>query len=315
MKIAIDTTVVVDGELSFAEFDGLGEVKYFADVTVGQLHGIIADCEAVIVNKIEVDEAFLNAAPNLKYVGLFSTGYNNVDIAECRRRNITVCNASDYSTNAVCQHVFALILNFYGKTGRYVRSVRDGDWTRSKRFCYFPYETHEIYGKTFGIIGYGSIGRKVARVAEALGLNVIVHTRTAPADCPYPLVPREEIFRRSDILSLHCPLNEGTKQIINADTLSFMKENALLVNTARGGLVDEAALAEALNRGQIAGACLDVVTVEPMKADNPLLNAANCDVTPHIAWVPIETRKRLLGIAAENLRSFLAGNPKNNVAR
>ena len=300
--------------MDFSEFSGLGEVKFFGEIPREELFDLCADRDALIVNKVEVDEALLAACPNLKYVGTFATGYNVVDIEACRRRGVTVCNAPNYSTHSVSQHVFALLLNFYGQISKYTSSVAAGDWIRSKTFTYFPYPTYELYGKTFGVFGYGNIGKSVAKIAEAFGANVVVSTRTPPKGCPYKIADFEELLKTSDILSLHCPLTEKTANLIDAKALRLMKSNAVLINTARGGLVDEAALADALNSGKIAGACLDTVAVEPMRADNPLYGAKNCLITPHIGWVPRETRKRLLGIAAGNLRAFMEGRPINVVS-
>lgn len=314
MKIAVNTSALTKGDLNFSGLEKLGEIKYFGELPREELYKLAADCGAIIVNKVEIDEEFLNRCPQIKYVGTFATGYNVVDINACRARGVTVCNVPDYSTHAVSQHVFALLLNFYGSVSEYTRSVADGDWIKSKTFTYFPFDTHELYGKTFGIFGYGNIGKATAKIAGAFGAKVLVSTRTRPGDCPYELVSFDELLKRSDILSLHCPLTAATAKIINENSLAEMKSCAVLVNTARGGLVDERALADALNGGKIAGACLDTVAVEPMLADNPLRTAKNCIITPHIAWVATETRTRLLGIAVENLRAFLSGKPQNVVS-
>ncbi len=315
MKIAINISAIsYESDMDFSEFEGLGDVKFFGEIPRKELFSLCADREALIVNKVEVDEALLAACPELKYVGTFATGYNVVNIEACRRRGITVCNAPDYSTHSVSQHVFALLLNFYGQISKYASSVAAGDWIRSETFCYFPYPTYELYGKTFGVFGYGNIGKSVAKIAEAFGANVVISTRTPPKDCPYKVVDFEELLKVSDILSLHCPLTEKTANLIDAKALSLMKESAVLINTARGGLVDEAALADALNAGKIAGACLDTVAVEPMRADNPLYGAKNCVITPHVGWVPRETRKRLLGIVAGNLKAYIEGKPINVVS-
>ena len=314
MKILINTSGMSKDDIDFSGFEKLGSTKYFGEVSKTELYALAADCDAIIVNKVIIDEAFLDACPNIKYVGVFASGYNVVDVAACRARGVTVCNVPGYSTHSVSQHVFALLLCFFGKTDKYINSVANGDWIKSKSFCYFPWNTAELYDKTFGILGYGSIGKAVARIADAFGMKVIVNTRTTPDNCGYVVVDRETLFRQSDILSLHCPLTEQTKNIVNAKTLSLMKQSAVIVNTARGGLIDEAALADALNFGKIAGACLDTVAEEPMLADNPLLGAKNCIITPHIGWAPRETRERLLKIALQNLKSFIDGAPQNVVS-
>ncbi len=314
MKIAVNTSALTKGDLDFSELEKLGEIKYFGELGRDELYALAADCEAIIVNKVEIDGEFLTRCPRIKYVGTFATGYNVVDIEECRKHGVTVCNVPDYSTRAVSQHVFALLLNFYGCVDKYTRSVAGGDWIKSKTFCYFPFETHELYGKTFGIYGYGNIGRATAKIADAFGARVLICTRTPPQNCPYEVVSFDELLRESDILSLHCPLTKQTAKLINKRTLSLMKKSAVLVNTARGGLVDEPALADALNSGRLAGACLDTVAVEPMRADNPLRTAKNCYITPHIAWVAAETRQRLLGIAVDNLKAYINGKPQNVVS-
>ncbi len=304
---------MTNGDIDFSEFEKMGEVVYVGEVSRAEFIEKASDCDAMVVNKIEVNEELLSRCPKLKYVGVFATGYNGIDLEACTRRGITACNAPDYSTNAVSQHAFALLLSLCGKINEYVNSVDRGDWVASKSFCYFPWETRELHGKTFGVYGYGSIGRATAKIADALGMNVIVCTRTKPADCPYKIVDAEQIFRESDVLSLHCPLNSATKELVNARTLALMKPSAILVNTARGGLIDEAALADALKGGRLYGACLDTVAEEPMRADNPLRGIKNCLITPHVAWVPHETRTRLTGIAAQNLKCFLEGKPRNVV--
>lgn len=314
MKIAVNISALADDDMDLSAFENLGEVVKFGELSREQLFALCADAEALVVNKVEVDEQLLERCPKIKYVGTFATGYNVVDINACRKHGVTVCNVPDYSTHAVCQHTFALLLSMLGRINDYSLSVKAGDWIKSKTFCYFPYPTTELYGKRFGVFGYGNIGRNVASVAAAFGAEVVVSTRTPPKDCPFEIISFEEMLRTCDIVSLHCPLNEKTAGMIDARALSLMKKTAVLVNTARGGLVDEAALADALNHGKIAGACLDTVATEPMRADNPLFNAANCIITPHIAWVARETRERLIKIAAGNLRAYIDGNPRNVVS-
>lgn len=314
MKItSVDLCTVSAGDIDFSPLDELGEVLYYDVLTPGGLALAARDAEALLVNKAQVDEALLEACPKLKYVGTYATGYNNVDLAACTRRGITVCNVPGYSTSAVAQHAFALLLCLCGNIDKYSASVANGDWKRSKSFSYMPWQTRELSGLTFGVYGYGNIGRRAAQIASAFGMNVIVCTRTPPADCPYELVTREEIFARSDVLSLHCPLTEQTKGLVNAHTLSLMKRSAILINTARGGLVDEAALAAALNSERIAGAGLDVLAEEPMAKGCPLFKARHTVITPHIAWIPKETRTRLVRAVANNLKCFIQGHPINVV--
>lgn len=313
MKIAINTSGVDYGDMGFSEFEKLGEVVYFKNVPRGELFEIAKDCDAIIINKVIIDEEFLSRCPKIKYIGVFATGYNVVDLDACRAHGVVVCNAPDYSTHAVCQHVFGLLLNFYGRIGEYNASVAAGGWVKSDNFCYYLGTMREIYGKNFGVYGYGNIGKAVAKVAEAFGANVFVCTRTVPENCAYKTVGFEEMLKTCDIISLHCPLTGSTAKMINRSTIALMKRDAVLVNTARGGLVDERALAEALNGGKLGGACLDVVDSEPMAADNPLLGAKNCIITPHSAWLARETRERLFGIVAGNLKAFIEGKPRNVV--
>jgi glycerate dehydrogenase len=300
-------------DINFSSLSALGDVEFYDVLTPDELIVAARQADCLLVNKAEVNERLLSYCKNLKYVGTYSTGFNNIDIPACNARGITVCNVPNYSTHSVSQHVFALLLNFVGNINKYVRSVDDGDWIKSKTFCYMPYEAHELYGKTFGIYGYGNIGKATAKIAEAFGMNVIICTRTPPKDCPYKVVTADELFKESDYISLHCPLNDDTARLINKRTLSLMKNNAVLINTARGGLIDEYALADALNGGKIGGACLDVLTYEPMRADCPLYGAKNVMFTPHIAWIPQETRQRLVDNVAKNLQAFINGKPINKI--
>lgn len=313
MKIAIDLDAITNGDLDFSVFNKFGETVCYDNVTKQELYALCADCDAIIINKTEIDVAFLDACPKMKYVGTFSTGYNCIDVKACRERGITVCNVPDYSTNAVAQHVFAMLLSFCGKISEYSRSVADGEWLKSKSFCYYPFRTLEVAGRTFGVYGFGHIGKKVAKIAETFGMRVLICTRTRPSECPYEVVSLETLLKESDFLSLNCALNEQTRGMINERTLSLMKPTAVLINTARGALIDEKALADALNGGRIAGACLDVVAEEPMRENCPLYGAKNTVITPHIAWTSKETRERLVRYAAENLEAFINGKPKNVV--
>ena len=311
--VSVDLCTLSAGDINFSALEKLGRVTYYDTLTPGGLAGAAASAEALLVNKAVVDERLLAHCPSLKYVGTYATGYNNIDLSACTARGITVCNVPGYSTHAVSQHVFALLLSFCGAVDRYAASVYKGEWKSAKTFSYMPWPTRELYGATFGVYGYGNIGRAVARIADALGMRVIVCTRTRPGDCPYELVERDEIFARSDVLSFHCPLTDETRGLVNARTLALMKRGAIIINTARGGIIDERALAEALNREAIGGACLDVLAEEPMSKDCPLFRAKNALITPHVAWVPRETRQRLVDSVAFNLGSFLKGSPVNVV--
>ncbi len=278
----------------------------------------IGNAELVLTNKTVLDEAVLRQCPNLRYIGLFATGYNVVDVEFCRARGIVVANAPAYSTSAVAQLVFAFILHFYSLVDKHNQEVHAGAWAECEDFCFYDPRISELSGKTLGLVGFGSIGRKVAQIARAFDMEVQVFSRTVRPELERDglrFVPLEEMLHRSDIVSLHCPLFPETTRLINRETLALMKPNALLINTARGGVIDEQAVADALNAGQIAGAALDVATVEPIRPDSPLLTARNCVITPHIAWACRESRERLIGIVCDNLKAFLGGNPQNNVAK
>ncbi|MFA5658039.1 MAG: D-2-hydroxyacid dehydrogenase [Oscillospiraceae bacterium] len=315
MKIVIfENDTVTKGDVDLSVLEKLGDVEFFGFSQGRELIERIGDAQAVFVNKSPMTAEVIKSCPDLKYVGLFSTGFNNIDLSCASKHNITVTNVPAYSTDAVAQHVFAYILNHFSRVSEYAKTVFDGDWIRSRSFCYFHLPTYEIRGLTLGIIGFGSIGKKVSKIAAAFDMNVIVHTRTAPKSTEnIELVSLEELFRRADVVTVHCPLNEQTRHMINAKTLSLMKKSAYLINTSRGGTVDEQALADALNSEIIGGAGLDVVDVEPMLENNPLRLAKNCTITPHIAWAPKQTRQRLVNIAAENFISWENGRIINAV--
>ncbi len=314
MKIVIpDWDTVSADDVGFSVFSKYGEVICCGPTLPEEAADKIGDAEIVLCNKTPITADVIAKCPNLRYIGLFATGYNNIDIEAATKRGIVVCNAGEYSTQAVVQHAFGLLLSLAGSLHAYESSVRDGAWERSTTFSYFPHPVHEIYGKTMAVIGYGSIGRGVAKVADAFGMRVIVSTRTMPKDCPFPVVSMEEAFRQADVLTVHCPLTEQTAHLIRRETLALMKPTAFLINTARGGIVKEQDLADALNNGELAGAGVDVLEQEPMSPHTPLKTAKNCIITPHIAWSALETRERLVKIVAENLECFLAGIPRNQV--
>ncbi|MCQ2417230.1 MAG: D-2-hydroxyacid dehydrogenase [Oscillospiraceae bacterium] len=273
----------------------------------------IGDADVVICNKVLITREIIAACPNLKYIGLLATGFNNVDLEAASERGIPVCNAGSYSTDAVTQLVFAYILDHFQHAALYAMDVRLHKWETSPTFSYFPYPTGELRGKTMSIIGYGNIGKSVAKIADAFGMQVKIHTRTKPANCPYCLTDLQDAFASADVLSLHCPLTAETKELVCKDTLSKMKPDAILINTSRGGTVNEADLAYALNQQWISAAYLDVLNQEPMSPDTPLKNAKNCFITPHIGWTPLETRKRLLDITEDNLRGWQCENPQHVV--
>lgn len=312
--VILDSETVTRGDVSLDGITALADSSVFGYTPNEKVAEAIGDADAVICNKCLITQEVFDKCPNLKYVGLFATGYNNVDLAAASRRGAVVCNVPAYSTNAVAQHTFALILDYYNKVAEYKKTVADGDWVNYKLFSYFYIPTTEIAGLTLGIIGYGDIGRKTAEIARAFGMNVVTYTRSPQKVTDGTRVcTLEELLSISDAVSLHCPLTPENGKMINAETLALMKPNALLVNTARGGLIDEQALADALNGGKLGGARLDTLTYEPMREDCPLRGAKNCAITPHIAWAPIETRVRLLEKVAENLKAWINGEPINVV--
>ena len=314
MKIVLpDKRTLTNGDLDFSELETLGEVEYYDDLSADELVGVVKDADIALINKAKFRRNVIMGCEKLKMIGLFATGYDNVDLAAATEKGIVVCNVPGYSTDCVAQHTFALILAHANSLCEYSASVNHGDWVESGTFSYFPFPISELAGKTLGIFGYGAIGRKVASIGQAFGMNVLVHTRTQPKDCPFALVSTEELFCRSDYLSFHCPLTEQTRGLVNKDTLALMKPTAFLVNTSRGGVIVEEDLADALNRGVIAGAGIDVLRVEPMTADQPLRKAKNCIITPHVAWAGLETRTRLISMVCENVRAFQRGAPIHKV--
>lgn len=311
--ILLEEKTVSQGDVSLDGFKALGQVTGYPLTPQDKVVERVGDAEAVIINKTVFTREIMEKCPNLRYIGLCATGYNNVDTKAAAELGITVCNVPAYSTSAVAQQVFSYVLHFASRTADYNADVQSGGWVRSDTFSYFTIPTFELSGMTMGIIGFGSIGSAVARIARAFGMNVIASTRTPKTAEGVSFVSTEEVFKCADFISLHCPLTEETKELVNMDTLRLCKPTAYIINTSRGPVVNENDLAEALNSGIIAGAGLDVVEIEPMKADNPLLGARNCIITPHVAWAPVQTRERLIAAAMDNLRSFIDGTPKNKV--
>ena len=313
MKICIlDWTTVTSGDIDSDIFSEFGEVRCYPLTDNQRAAEYIADADMVLCNKVMITRKVMEKCPNIKYIGLFATGYNNIDIEAAAENGITVCNAGEYSTNAVAQHTFALMLEHFSRIAEYDSFVRSGGWISSKTFSKFPIRTQEIAGRTLAVIGFGSIGRKVAEIADAFGMKVIVNTRTVPENCRYELVSADEAFSHADILTIHCPLTEQTEKLVNSRTLALMKDGALLINTARGGIVDENALAVELERGRLYAA-LDVLRQEPMSESSPVRDLKNCTITPHTAWAPLETRRRLIDIVCANIRAYLDGSPQNKV--
>ena len=317
MKIVIlDGKALNPGDLSYDHLQQYGEVTiYQRTETEAETIQRIGDSEIVLVNKVPVTETVLNACPNIKLICVQATGYNIVDCEACAKRGIPVTNVPTYGTAAVAQFTMALILEMCHRIGLHNHSVHQGDWCKADSFCYWLTPQMELAGKTLGIIGFGRIGRAVGNLAKAFGMKVITYNRSQCEEGRQiaEYVDLETLFTQSDIISLHCPLFPETEKIINAANIAKMKDGAMLVNTARGGLVDEKALAAALESGKLRYAAVDVVSSEPMKADNPLLKTRKCIITPHIAWAPVESRQRLMDCVEENIRCYLNGQPQNVV--
>ena len=312
MKIVLtDAQTVFDDLVNADPLRELGEVEEYGLLRYDEVAEKIADADVVVVNKTLLNAETLRLAKKLRYIGLFATGYNNIDTAYCREHGITVCNAGSYSTDAVCQNTFALILECLNRTGDYNRFVHDGGWKNSKTFSPFVFPLNEISGKTLGIIGYGTIGKAVGRVAEAFNMRVLKLRRHDEADESF--VDLDTLLSESDIVTVHCPLNEGSYRLIDEKAIAKMKDGAIFINTARGGVMDENAVANALKSCKLAYAGIDVLDTEPMAQDCPLCGIENCIITPHISWAPMETRVRLMGIVCDNIRGFLNGEPKNVV--
>lgn len=318
MKIVVlDGYGLNPGDLSWESMQALGELEVFDRTSPAELHQRASDAEALITNKTIISAEDMKALPQLKYIGVLATGYNVVDVEAAKAYGIVVTNIPAYSTRSVAQMVFAHLLNITQRVGHYAEENNKGRWTNNADFCYWDTPLVELDGKKIGIIGYGNIGQAVAAIATALGMKVYVYSSK-----PQFLLPQgvqrmsiDEIFHECDVVSLHCPLTDETKGMVNSTRLNSMKSSAILINTGRGPLVNEQDLADALNNGVIAAAGLDVLSTEPPRKDNPLLTAKNCFITPHIAWATKEARIRLMNIAVNNLKSYIGGSIINNVAK
>ena len=313
--VVLDGHTLNPGDLSWAPLEALGTLRVYPRTPPAEVVPRAAEAELVLTNKTVLDAATLAALPRVRYLGVLATGYNVVDLEAARARGIPVTNVPGYSTPSVAQLTFALLLELTHHVGRHSEGVRAGRWSRSPDFCYWDTPLVELAGCTFGVVGYGQVGRAVARLAAAFEMRVLVHTRTPPAAPPAELrfTDLDTLLRESDVVSLHCPLTPDTRHLINRARLARMKPGAYLLNTGRGPLVDEPALAEALRAGHLAGAGLDVLSTEPPPPDHPLLTAPNCVITPHLGWATRAARERLLHQAVENVRAFLAGHPVNVV--
>lgn len=299
------------GDLSWDGFAALGELTVYDHTPEEQIISRIGNAEIVITNKTPISAQTLAACPRVRYVGVLATGYNVVDTAAAREHGIVVTNVPTYGTAAVAQHTFALMLELCHHVGAHNAAVQQGRWTNGRDFCFWDYPLTELGGKTMGIIGYGRIGRAVADIARAFGMHVLA----CSAHSSEETVSLQEVLAQSDVISLHCPLTTENEKLINHQTIARMKDGVMIINTARGQLIDEQALRDALMSGKVSGAAADVVSAEPIRADNPLLGLDNCIITPHIAWAPKESRQRLMDVAVSNLDAFLKGEPVNNVAK
>ncbi|WP_159017990.1 D-2-hydroxyacid dehydrogenase [Algibacter sp. L3A6] len=320
MKIVVlDGYTLNPGDLSWKAVEAFGDLEVHDRTTFD--HDIIikhiGEAEMVLTNKTPLPKAVLEKAPNLKYIGVLATGYNVIDIAAAKDLGVLVSNVPVYGTQAVGQFTMALILELCHHVGDHNKAVKNGDWTKSKDFCFWNSPLIELSGKTLGIIGFGRIGQATAKMAQAFGLNILAYNRSQDLRLEsetLKYVELDELLKQSDFVSLHCPLTESTEGLINSDSISKMKDSAFLINTSRGGLIVEEDLKNALNNNKLAGAAVDVVSSEPIKADNPLLNAENCIITPHIAWASKEARARLMQTMADNIEAFLEGKPTHVVS-
>lgn len=300
------------GDLSWDSFSKYADITVFERTPQELAVEHIGNSDAILLNKVKITSDILSKCTNLKYIGVLATGYNVIDVDAVKKAGICATFIPDYSTNAVAQHVFALITYFTNHVAVHNESVINGDWTKNPDFCYWKKPLIELCGKTLGILGYGKIGRQTAKIAEAFGMNVIV--------CPHKITPEvknfvnfDSLLKKSNFISLHVPVTEETEEIIDSSAISKMRDGAYIINTARGGLINENDMRAALDSGKIGGYAADVLLHEPMNSDCPLLNAPNCVLTPHIAWAPPETRARLLKIAVENFASYLEGNVQNSI--
>jgi glycerate dehydrogenase len=311
--VILDGHTLNPGDLSWDALDAFGDITLFPRSAPGELRERLADAQATLTNKVPLGRELLEQLPRLRYIGVTATGYNIVDVQAARDQGIIVSNVPAYGTDSVAQTVFALLLELTHRVGHHSATVRDGKWSRTPDFSYWDFPLIELSGLTLGIVGYGRIAKRVAKIGEAFGMHILVARHRPNLDSPYPTADVDAVFRRSDVLTLHCPLTPATKNLVNSDRLGLMKKSALLINTSRGALIDEAALAEALNSGKIAGAGLDVLSVEPPPADHVLFKAKNCFITPHYAWATKAARQRLMDVSVANLKAFLEGHPQNVV--
>ncbi|WP_138995158.1 D-2-hydroxyacid dehydrogenase [Larkinella sp. C7] len=310
-----DAYTLNPGDLDWTPLQSLGNVTLYDRTAPDQLIERLKDADMVLVNKVKMNRETLEQLPKLRYIGVTATGYDIIDVKAAREHDIVVTNVKGYGSPSVAQLTIALLLELTNRVGLHADSVRAGDWTRNPDFCYWKTPLVELAGKTLGIVGFGDIGKSVASIGQAFGMNILVNRRHTDEEPPAGIryVDQTTLFAESDVVSLHCPVTDENRAFVNRELLSQMKPTAFLINTSRGALINEPDLAEALNQDRLAGAGLDVVSVEPPSAGNPLFSARNCIVTPHQAWATLESRQRLLHETAENIRAFFAGKPRNVV--
>lgn len=314
MKIVVlDGYTENPGDLDWNGFAEMGEVTVYDRSEEAQVAERIQDADAVIVNKVRMTRELMEAHPKLRYIGVLATGYDVVDIEAAGDLHIAVTNVPGYGTDTVAQYAIALLLEVTSRIGHHATRVKEGEWARNADWCFWEYPLLELSGRTMGIIGYGRIGRRVGEIAQALGMKILFHDAFAQEDGSGEKVSLVELLQRSDVVSLHCPLTKENDSLINKKTLAMMKSHAILINNARGKLINECDLAQALQDGTIYAAALDVVREEPIRSDNPLLECDNCLITPHISWASKEARSRIMDTAAENLAEFLRGNQQNRI--
>lgn len=307
--VVLDTVALAQNDLNLDIIKQFGDVEMYYRTEKEKVIERIGNADIVLTNKVMIDKKVIDACPNMKYISILATGINVVDCIYAKTKGIKVSNVPAYSTDSVAQMTFALILEICSKVGIHDYSVKRGDWVSSPDFCYCVEPLIELKNKVLGIIGYGNIGKSVEKIAKAFGMEVLIHNRT-----PFEgSVSLKELYEKSDIITLHCPLTDSNAKMINKESISLMKKNTIIINTARGGLIDEEALSDALNSNRILGAGVDVLSIEPPIASNPLINAKNCIITPHIAWATLEARSRLLEVTVKNIESYIAGNPINVV--
>ena len=310
--IILDGGVANPGDLSWDDLAALGDLTVYDYTAPEDVIPRIGDASIILTNKTVISANVISACPNLRYIGVLATGYNVIDIAEAKKRGIIVANVPAYSTPTVAQLTMALLLEIALHVGHHSRVVHEGKWSACRDFAFWDYPLMELAGKTFGIVGYGSIGKAVAKLAQAFGMNVLAYSRHGAEEFHTEL---NELYAKADIVSLHCPLTAENTGMINKETIAKMKDGVIILNTARGGLINEADLREALLSGKVYAAASDVTCKEPINADSPLLGLENMIITPHIAWAATEARQRLLSVAIDNVRQYLAGNVQNNVAK